>query len=164
MYQTLPTFKRHMKKDLKRLTTFLRGLKRRNVKGLSYKTTKLNKEAFAKIDCLKCANCCKVMTPTYNKADVKRISAHVGMTEKEYWKKYLVRDENKDIVHKKTPCHFLLSDNMCGIYDIRPNDCRGFPHTNKKDFLFQREFHTQNLEYCPITYHVVKRLEEIVVK
>src|SRR4051812_40992951 len=107
MYQSLSVFKKEMKKHLKVYSTFLKGLQKRKVKGITSKINSLHKEAYAKIDCGQCANCCKTMTPTYTKADVKRISAHVGMTEKEYWKKYLEKDEHKDIVNRKTPCHFL---------------------------------------------------------
>ncbi len=164
MYKTLKEFKRDMKKNLKKHTTFLRGLSRRKIKGLNSKVERLHKDAYEKIDCGQCANCCKVMTPTYNKADIKRISKHVGMTPKEYWKKYLMVDENKDTVHKKTPCHFLDKNNRCTIYEIRPSDCRLFPHTQRKDFIYQREIHTQNLEYCPITYHIVEKLNEMVVE
>lgn len=164
MYQSLQVFKKEMKKHLKEYTTFLKDLPRRKVKGLSSKVYALHKEAYRKIDCGQCANCCKTMTPTYTKRDVTRISAHVGMSEKEYWKKYLKKDKEGDIINRETPCHFLDKDNRCKIYDIRPVDCRQFPHTQKKDFLYQRDIHIQNLEYCPITFHVVQRLNEIVLR
>ena len=164
MYQSLQAYKKEMKSHRKELTTFLKGLGRRRVKGLSSKFYRLHKEAYSKIDCGQCANCCKTMTPTYTKTEVKRISAHVGMTEKEYWAKYLKKDKTGDIVNRVQPCHFLDKSNRCTIYDIRPVDCRQFPHTQKKDVLFQKEIHMQNLDFCPITYHVVKRLNEIVVK
>jgi len=96
-----------MKKNKKELRAFLKSLPRRRVKGLSSKFYRLHKEAYSKIDCGQCANCCKVMTPTYTKSEVKRISAHVGMTEKEYWKKYLKKDKQGDIVNRVQPCHFF---------------------------------------------------------
>ena len=164
MYQSLRVFKKEMKKHLKEYTAFLRSLPRRKVKGLSSKFYRLNKEAYSKIDCGQCANCCKVMTPTYTKAEVKRIAAHVGMSEKEYWAKYLKKDKAGDIINRKTPCHFLDKNNRCTIYAIRPLDCRQFPHTQKKDVFFQLDVHIQNVELCPITFHVVKRLNEIVEK
>jgi len=162
MYKSLKEFRKDMKKNRKEYTTFIRVLPRRKVPGLLSKVNRLHKEAYQKIDCGQCANCCKTMTPTYTKADVTRISKHVGMTEKEYWKKYLVIDENKDIVHQTTPCHFLDKNNRCTIYAIRPADCRLYPHTQRKDFVYQRDIHIQNLEYCPITYHIVDRLNAIV--
>lgn len=164
MYISLTETKKEMKKHLKEYTIFLNGLKGRKVSGLFSKVYRFHKEAYAKIDCGQCANCCKMMAPTYTKADIKRISEHVGMTEQEYWNKYLEKDKEGDILHKNTPCHFLDDNNRCTIYEIRPADCREFPHTQKKDFLYQKEIHMQNLEYCPITFHVVQRLNKIVTE
>ncbi|MEP7169282.1 MAG: YkgJ family cysteine cluster protein [Bacteroidota bacterium] len=162
MYQTLKQFKREMHLHFDEYSTFLRGLTRRKIKGLNSKVRKLHKEAFKVIDCGACANCCKTMSPVYNRADVRRISKHVGMTKEAYSKKYLIKDEEGDIVHKRTPCHFLEKDNRCSIYEIRPSDCRRYPHTQRKDFVFQREVHINNIAECPITFHVVKRLNEMV--
>ena len=164
MYKSLKQFEKDMTKNLKKYSTFVRGLTRRKVNGLASKVNRLHKDAYKKIDCGQCANCCKTMTPTYTKADVKRIAAHVGMTEKEYWKKYLEVDENKDIVNRKTPCHFLDKDNRCTIYAVRPADCRTFPHTQRTDFVWQRDIHIQNLDYCPITYHIVEKLHDMVME
>lgn len=164
MYKTLLQFKREMKKNLKEQAAFLIGLPKRKIKGLHSIVNRFHKEAYAVIDCGSCANCCKTMTPTYTKADVRRIAAHVGMTEQAYWNKYLDKDEEGDIIHRVTPCHFLDNKNRCTIYEIRPKDCRLYPHTQRKDFVFQRDIHIQNLVECPITYHVVKRMNEMVTK
>jgi Fe-S-cluster containining protein len=124
---------------------------------------KLDKESFENISCLKCANCCKVMTPTFKKAEVKRIAEHVGMTYKQYFDKYLYYDETGDIMNKNTPCQHLGKNNMCSVYEIRPKDCSGFPHTQSKDFkLFIPETHIQNLEFCPATFYVVEKMFEKV--
>ena len=37
----------------------------------------LHEEAFAKIDCLQCANCCKNYSPRFKTPDVKRIAKHL---------------------------------------------------------------------------------------
>jgi hypothetical protein len=52
-----------------------------------------DKVAWAKTDCLDCANCCKTMSPTYTKEDIRRISAHLGMTEKAFREKWLYKDK-----------------------------------------------------------------------
>ncbi|TAH43776.1 MAG: YkgJ family cysteine cluster protein [Bacteroidetes bacterium] len=153
------------RKKGKKYTTFLRGLMIRKVRGMDTLAAELNKEAFKKIDCLDCANCCKTMSPTYTKVDVKRISKHVGMTYNEYFDKYLYKDETGDIMNKKTPCQFLKKDNKCAIYPVRPKDCSGFPHTQLKDFkLFITGTHKQNIEYCPITLNIVERMHEIIIE
>ncbi|MBP6334487.1 MAG: YkgJ family cysteine cluster protein [Bacteroidia bacterium] len=152
------------RKKGKMYITFLKGLMIRKTRGMDSLAAALNKEAFKKIDCLKCANCCKTMSPTYTKVDVQRISKHVGMTYKEYFDKYLYLDETGDIMNKKTPCQFLRKDNKCSIYHVRPKDCSGFPHTQLKDFkLFITGTHKQNIEYCPITLNIVEKMHEIII-
>ena len=154
-----------LKKSKKTYTTFLRGLLHRKIRGLDSLAIALHKQAFRKIDCLDCANCCKTMSPTYNKADINRISKHLGMTYKQYFDKYLYIEEDGDYMNKSIPCQFLKKDNKCSIYAVRPRDCGGFPHTQWKDFkLFVSGTHIQNIEYCPITMNVVDRMHEIIIE
>jgi Fe-S-cluster containining protein len=153
------------KKNRPAYRTFLRGLIQRKVRGLDSLSIALNKEAFKKIDCLDCANCCTVMSPTYKKSDVKRIAKHLGMSFQQYYDKYLYKDETGDFMNTKTPCQFLKKDKKCSIYPVRPLDCRGFPHTQNKDFkLYISGTHKQNIEYCPATLHVVERLHQIIIE
>ncbi len=44
----------------------------------------LNEEAFSKIDCLQCANCCKNYSPRFTPPDIKRISKYLGMKEGDF--------------------------------------------------------------------------------
>ena len=104
------------------------------------------------------------MTPTYSKKDINRISKHLNMTYKEFYDKWLKKERNKDIVNKSTPCQFLGKDNKCGIYEIRPADCREFPHTTKRDFRYQasERIYTQNLKFCPATLVFVEKLQKAI--
>ena len=87
------------------------------------------------------------------------------MSFQQYYDKYLYKDDTGDYMNKKTPCQFLKSDNKCSIYPVRPIDCRGFPHTQNKDFkLFITGTHKQNIEYCPATLHVVERLYQVIIE
>src|SRR6185295_1557468 len=104
MYQSLRTFKREMKKHLKEYRKFLQDLGKKKVKGLPYKVHQLHKEAFSVIDCGQCANCCKVMRPTYTREDIDRITAHLGITAQEYCDRYLGQDKAGDIMNIKSPC------------------------------------------------------------
>src|SRR4026209_884897 len=58
----------------------------------------LHEEAFSKIDCLQCANCCKNYSPRFKTPDVKRISKYLKMRESDFIDKYLVVDEDGDFV------------------------------------------------------------------
>ena len=122
-------------------------------------TPEVEKEVWKEIDCLSCANCCKKMTPTFTKTDLKRISAHFGQTPDEFRKQWLTKDRNKDLVNKNQPCQFLnLKDNKCSIYAIRPVDCAGFPHLSKKKWVEYAHVHKQNIDYCPATYRMVEKI------
>ena len=145
--------KKSFKKNKKEYVKFLKNIDKGklSVRGLDSLASGLNEKAFKTIDCLNCANCCKTMTPTYTKTDVKRISKHLGMSVHQYHEKYLEKDKTGDFMNVKQPCQFLRKDNKCSIYPVRPKDCSGFPHTQSKNFKqFIPDTHIQNIEYCPI--------------
>jgi Fe-S-cluster containining protein len=120
----------------------------------------LHEEAFQRVDCLKCANCCKNYSPRFKMPDIKRIARHLKMRESDFIDRYLRLDEEGDYVVKTTPCPFLGSDNYCSIYEVRPSDCERFPYTDE-DVLIKRPALTQkNTTFCPIAYYVVEKLIE----
>jgi Fe-S-cluster containining protein len=120
----------------------------------------LHDEAFEKIDCLTCANCCKNYSPRFKGPDIKRISKHVGMRETEFIEKYLVMDNDGDYVANTKPCPFLGSDNFCSIYDKRPSDCERFPYTDEDVFFKRPAITLKNVTFCPAVFHVFERLIE----
>lgn len=119
---------------------------------------RLHNEAFAKIDCMACARCCKGYSPRFKTPDIKRISKHLQMKEGAFIETYLRMDEDGDYVTQQQPCPFLQSDNACGIYDERPSDCVRFPYTDE-DVMFKRpQITLKNSEFCPIVHHVLEGL------
>lgn len=149
----------HQKK--KSLGKFLNKLKRKPPEKLLSIVRKANEETEKEIACLECSNCCRTMTPTFKKSEVRKIAAFMGMTYKEYFDKYLMIDkDNGDIVNQNQPCqHLDLKTNYCEIYAIRPWDCSGFPHFKRRDFLDQTAVYTENLHRCPITLSVIEKIE-----
>jgi Fe-S-cluster containining protein len=153
----------HQKK--KKLALFLKKLRKKDPKNIQSLVKQADTEMWAGTDCLACANCCKTMTPTFKKSEIMRIAERVGMTYQKYFDKYLKVDEdNGDIVNQNTPCQHLGKDNKCKVYDIRPHDCRTFPHHVRKDFWYQVEEKTyvNNLPRCPATLRFVENLEKLV--
>jgi uncharacterized protein len=120
----------------------------------------LHEEAFSKIDCLQCANCCKNYSPRFKTPDIKRISKHLKMRESEFIYNYLIVDEEGDFVAKSAPCPFLGTDNYCSIYDQRPSDCHRFPYTDEDVFIKRQQLTLKNSTFCPITYYVMEKLIE----
>jgi uncharacterized protein len=118
----------------------------------------LHQEAFAKIDCLGCARCCKGYSPRFKTPDIKRIAKVLRMKEGTFIETYLRLDEDGDYVTQRQPCPFLQADNTCGIYDDRPSDCARFPYTDE-DVLFKRpQITLKNSEFCPIVHFVLEKL------
>ena len=118
----------------------------------------LHEEAFEKIDCLKCANCCRNYSPRFKTPDIKRIAKHLKMKEGDFIETYLRIDEDGDYVTKTSPCPFLGQDNYCSIYDHRPSDCHRFPYTDEDVLLKRPAITLKNSTFCPIVYYVLEKL------
>ena len=118
----------------------------------------LHQEAFAKINCLDCAACCKNYSPRFKTPDIKRISKHLQLKESDLIEKYLRLDEDGDYVVKSTPCPFLASDNYCSIYAVRPSDCERFPYTDEDVFIKRQNLTLKNSTFCPIVDYVLDKL------
>lgn len=154
----LRSFKAKSEKNKKAFKKFLGKVEKNIPKGINAMVDKVNTEVWEEIDCLSCANCCKKMTPTFTASDIKRIAAHFKLTPEAFKEKWLYKDDIGDWNNKKQPCQFLnLKDNKCSIYEIRPIDCSGFPHLNRKKVVNYIHVHQQNIEYCPATYRMVEK-------
>lgn len=148
------------KKSGERQKIYKQYLQRAGKNEVLKKLPALHDEAFSKIDCLQCANCCKKFSPRFKTPDIKRISKHLKMRESEFIDTYLRVDEEGDFVVKSTPCPFLGADNFCGIYEQRPSDCHRFPYTDEDVFIKRQQLTLKNSSFCPITYFVLERLLE----
>ena len=158
---TLRSFKQKIRTNRSRFRRFLTRIEKKTPRGLDNLVLQVNSKVWQETDCLSCANCCKTMSPTYTKVDIKRISSHLGMKEAEFRKKWLYKDRNGDWLNKQQPCQFLnLTDNKCSIYDVRPRDCAGFPHHTKRRMIDYMHVFKQNVEYCPATYKLVELMME----
>src|ERR1700730_9983273 len=119
------------KKSLERQKLYKRFLHKADKNKVLKQLPGLHEEAFSKIDCLQCANCCKNYSPRFKTPDITRISKHLKMREGDFIETYLRIDDEGDYVAKSKPCPFLGEDNYCSIYDVRPSDCVRFPYTDE---------------------------------
>ncbi len=142
-------------KDYKRLLE--KGNRNKMLKALP----QLHEEAFSKIDCLACANCCKNYSPRFKDPDIRRIAKRLRIKEGELADRYLRIDKDGDYVTKQSPCPFLGSDNKCDIYEDRPSDCRRYPYTDEDTLLKRVELTLKNATICPATYTVLEALKGI---
>ena len=156
----LRSFKQKVRYHKKTFRRFLSKVEKNPPRNLDKLAEEIDREVWGETDCLTCANCCKKMTPTFTPKDIKRIAAHLGMTAKAFKDKWLKQEpKDKDWVNKKEPCQFLnLQDNKCSIYEVRPADCAGFPHLRKRKMVEYIHVHQQNIEYCPASFNMVKKI------
>jgi len=124
-------------------------LRKRRSSGDDLLVAEVHDEVFSGIDCLDCANCCKTHSPLFTQRDIERISKHLKQQPSQFVSEYLVVDEDGDWVFHTTPCPFLANDNKCSIYDMRPQACREYPHTNRKKLYQIEDLTLKNAEICP---------------
>lgn len=136
-------------------------LKRVDKKKALKKLPALHDEAFQKVDCLACANCCKHYSPRFKTPDIKRISKVLKIKESHMIETYLTIDEDGDYVLKTKPCPFLGADNFCSIYEDRPSDCRRFPYTDEDVFVKREALTLKNTSFCPAAFYVMEKLLEV---
>jgi uncharacterized protein len=146
------------KKSKERKKIYKQFLQRADKNEVLDKLPEYHEEAFEKIDCLKCANCCKKYSPRFKTPDIKRISRHLRLKESDFIETYLRLDEDGDYVARSLPCPFLAADNRCSIYDVRPSDCERFPYTDEDVIIKRQELTLTNSSFCPIVYYVLEKL------
>lgn len=116
-------------------------------------------EVSGQIDCKKCANCCKKMSPCMTRADIRRLANRLGLRVASFKDRFLRQDEGGEgLILKSLPCPFLR-DNTCTVYDIRPRDCRLFPNLHKRGFVFRLIGMVHICSVCPIVFGVFEGLK-----
>lgn len=156
----LAQFKQIASSKLHENERFFKKLKQQKPTNLDDTFNKLHHEVFKKTDCLACANCCKTTGPLFTQRDIKVLSKHLNMRTDDFIQKYLHIDEDNDYVLNVLPCPFLQTDNLCSVYDYRPNACREYPHTNqaKMHTIFKETLN--NTLVCPAVLTIVERLKQ----
>lgn len=158
-----------MKEDLKQLLdkaqaqskeneAFLKRAPKLLKKDLDSKFEAEHDTVFKGIDCLECANCCKTTSPIFKDQDIKRIAKLFKMKQGAFESQYLRIDEDNDHVLKSSPCPFLNEDNTCFVYDVRPQACREYPHTNRKNMHQILKLTQKNTLVCPAVSKIVLTL------
>jgi hypothetical protein len=145
-------------RSAERQKTYRQFLQRADKNKVLTKLPDLHAEAFTRIDCTRCANCCKNYSPRFKTPDIKRIARYLGLKESELIDQYLRLDEDGDYVTRSSPCPFLGADNFCTIYEHRPSDCERFPYTDEDVIIKRQQLTLKNSSFCPIVYYVLERL------
>ena len=134
-------------------------LRKKPPKHLDNLMVELHNKEFEKTNCLKCANCCKTTAPWLNDQDIARIAKHLKLKEQKFIEQYLEIGEDHEFSFKQIPCVFLMPDNECSIYNVRPKACREYPHTNRRRFQQIETVTIANTAICPATYNIMEALK-----
>jgi Fe-S-cluster containining protein len=117
----------------------------------------------AEIDCTQCANCCRVSEVGITDRDIDKLAKFIGVTKEEFLRDSTQRDETNDLILKKTDagCVFL-KDNLCTVYEARPQNCANFPHLVRgTGSIASRMWQlVDRAEYCPIVYNWMEKVKE----
>ena len=163
----LPEYKKLLEiavKNKRENKSFFEKLKKVPGRDLDNRVHELHEKAFTKIDCLKCANCCKSTGPLLKNKDIERLSEQLRIKPSNFVSDYLRIDEDSDYVFQKMPCTFLQDDNCCSVYSARPNACRQYPHTDQSDIRSILPLTFLNSMICPAVSFVVEELKGLVMK
>ena len=149
--------KDELKKALREITE--KAAKRRPAE-LVRRIHEIHNEVFAEIDCLNCANCCKVIGPKLVEPDIVRLAKMEHLT-RDAWANNRVRvGENNDKTINELPCPYLGDDHYCAVYDSRPRSCREYPHTANKDIHHRLHRLVVDSLYCPAAYRIAVKIVE----
>jgi Fe-S-cluster containining protein len=139
---------------------FCARLAKRKIPRFDRTIQEIHDEVFSKIDCTKCANCCRVLGPRLNTTDIDRFAGLLGIRLAAFVKNYLRCDEDGDLVFREMPCPFIGGDNLCTEYDARPRACRRYPHTDEKRMQGKLSLLAVNSRYCPAAVRIIEILME----
>ena len=162
MMLDLEKFKIESQNARQAIKTLFNKLMRNPARDLDDTVHQFHEEAFEKIDCLSCGNCCKTTSPIFYQKDIDRLAKHFRIRPAEVIEKYLHIDEDNDYVLNSSPCVFLAEDNYCAVYESRPTACREYPHTDRKRVHQVFDLTAQNALICPAVFYIFKKLRDKV--
>lgn len=145
-----------------RFRTYLKGVDM-SVEEIDTVFHEANERIAPAIDCTACANCCKEKSPVLRPADIQRLADHLNKTPAEVTSQYLARDSSDgdpdEWMFASLPCPFL-ANNLCTVYDHRPDDCRSYPHLHQPERVFSLASILDNCSVCPIVFNVFEEVKQ----
>lgn len=144
-------------KENERFRRFLKGTEGTKTDAIVYN---LNEEIVRQIDCTLCGNCCSSLNTGINGNEIERLAALENISPEEYISDYCDNDDG-GMSLKCLPCRYL-NDKKCTVYENRPEECRRFPYTGEKGFIFRLWAMNGFYGICPIVFNVMERLKDML--
>jgi Fe-S-cluster containining protein len=116
------------------------------------------------IDCMQCANCCRVATAVVSERDVERLARALRMKPARFLADYTQESQEEGRILRRTEergCVFL-EGNQCTVYDDRPDSCQKFPHVVRgAGSIASRMWQFADRAcYCPIVYNSLEAFKQ----
>lgn len=103
--------------------------------------------------------CCTASSPSLLPHEIGRISQHLGMSEKKFKKRYVVKLNLPRIKRRVVePCPFL-KDDCCAIYEKRPHSCRTFPFESS---VLMGSVRLESVTMCPIATLISEEFNDFI--
>lgn len=159
MLTDLVQIKRYGEKQREENQRFRAWMKRHNFIERRFKA--IAQQIEEEIDCTQCANCCRVATTQVNDRDVDRLARHLGMKLSMFLTVYTEQSVEGRILKRNQDGCIFLQNNLCSVYEARPQTCQLFPHLVKGNgSLLSRMWHMPDRAvYCPIVYNTLEQFK-----
>ena len=105
-----------------------------------------------RFSCTACGKCCTTHDDYalvyLTRQDITRLSAHFGLTSREFLGKYTERDGLARVLKWPRGEHCVfLEDAGCTVYDARPSQCRTWPFW--EETLVEKVWFEEVVPFCP---------------
>jgi uncharacterized protein len=135
-------------------------LKNMDPKAVDRVVYRLHKIITAQINCLDCGNCCNSLVPRVTDEEIAKLAGIDNISVGEFEERHLEEDKsNNSKFLKAMPCRYL-EGKSCTVYENRPAECRSYPHTYRRGFIFRTLTVIANYAICPIVFNLLENLKK----
>ena len=67
----------------------------------------------------------------------------------------------RDGLELSAPCRFLNTDGKCRLQECKPEECKGFPYTDRSHRLESMYSVLSAADVCPVVFEIIERLKEL---
>ena len=114
------------------------------------------------IDCTVCANCCRSIAVGLTPDDIPPLANALDTPPQRLITELVDHKVGAQWgewgIIRESPCP-MLRDNLCSVYDQRPQSCREYPAFTP-DFRWLKDEIMRGAGLCPIIFNVVERLKD----
>jgi Fe-S-cluster containining protein len=123
----------------------------------------ISEEIEEQIDCLACANCCRVATVKLSERDVDKLARFLRISRAQFLRDFTVTDKEEGLILRRTEAGCIFLDgNECTVYEARPRTCEDFPHLVRGagSFLSRMWEMPDRATYCPIVHNALEAFKK----